>query len=37
MSGTLKLFGSTKKFMEKTKNGETVSNLEISWSTFSPM
>ena len=26
---TIKLFGSTKKFMDKTKNGKNVSSLEM--------
>ena len=37
MSETMKLFGSTKKLIEKAKNGENVPILEVFKVVFSPI
>ena len=37
MPEAMKLFSSTKKLIDKTKNGENVLSLWSSWSSFSPM
>ena len=37
MPGIIKLFGSTKKLIDKTKSGEKITKSWSSWSSFSPV